>query len=171
MNTYYQISQLIEIQAEFFYGSDFTTIESLEESEYFRGGLEILSDFIAPGSKGWLTLPLQRICIASSKHERGTVERLIEELMLEVGRHCPNLDNFSMVFDLSTAHAPSSDPDFGDMRYESHDYGWVVWFTDSDDSVPKWMKPIVNLARANGCALIMFDADAARFEGLKTYEW
>ena len=82
-----------------------------------------------------------------------------------------NQDNFHMMMDLSTAHMPQTNPDFGSVRNVSHEYGYVVWLTDSDDDGAQWLKPILAIARKHKCLLINFDSDAATFDGLKTYEW
>lgn len=169
MHTYHQLSNLIGIQASLFYGSDFTTVASLEKSEYFRGGLEIIADVIGADSKEWITKPLQEICAAASRCE--PTDPLILQLVLEIGKRFSNYDNFSVALDLSTEHVPSSDPDFGDVRFESHEYGWIVWFTDDEDEGAEWLRPILKIARENGCGLIVFDRDASTFDGLETYEW
>ena len=82
-----------------------------------------------------------------------------------------NARNFKTVLDLSTAHVPNPKPDFGDVRVEAHEYGWIVWVTDITDEGADWLKPILAEARKRECVLVLFDQDAEKFDGLKTYDW
>lgn len=74
---------------------------------------------------------------------------------------------------LSTAHAPSSRPDFGNMRVAEHKYGWIVFVTKPDPGIyyGAWLNPILELALKENCTLINFDADADEVDGLKVYDW
>ena len=72
---------------------------------------------------------------------------------------------------LSTAHMPSPMPKFGDVRYEDHEYGYVVWFTDEPEEGAPWLRPILTIARDQGCNMVIFDRDALTLDGIKDYEW
>lgn len=73
--------------------------------------------------------------------------------------------NIRHLLDLSTMHVPGPQPDWGDLRFEVHEHGWVVWVYDPDDDLsPEWMKPIMKLAYQKNCALILFDSDAPEWE-------
>ena len=78
------------------------------------------------------------------------------------------------MYDLSTAHMPETEPDFGDLRFEQYDYGFVVWVVSEDlldeGDVPQWLYPIMEQAIYNECMLIKFDADAPVVH-FDTYEW
>ena len=71
------------------------------------------------------------------------------------------MENIRRLLDLSTDHVPGPEPDWGDLKVRSHEYGWIVWVYDPDDSLsPDWMKPIMKMAYQKNCALILFDSDA-----------
>ena len=74
------------------------------------------------------------------------------------------------MLDLSTAHAPSDSPDFGELRVARHEYGWIV-FVQPASNAPAWLTPIHVLAVQNDCILINFDRDGPCVDGLPTYEW
>lgn len=82
-----------------------------------------------------------------------------------------NEGNFETILALSTAHMPSSVPDFGDVRVESHEYGWIVFVSRELGEGANWLHPIIKTALERECTLILFDRDASTFDGLKTYEW
>ena len=84
------------------------------------------------------------------------------------------------LLDLSTGHVcrESADlsllePDFGRMRYEGHDHGWVVFVSPSIDPklVPDWLKPIHTKAVAEDCMLILFDEDGAMDADFEIFQW
>lgn len=81
------------------------------------------------------------------------------------------------VLDLSTAHAPSPNPDFGEARYVAHSFGWIVFVQGPQgnhqelDGVPAWLIPIMMKAQNEKCILINFDMDAEEIEGLSTWDW
>jgi len=79
--------------------------------------------------------------------------------------------NFRTLLDLSTAHAPNPSPDFGDVRVEGHEFGWIVWVTDATEDGAEWLKPILAEARKHKCVLVLFDQDASTFDGLQIYDW
>lgn len=84
----------------------------------------------------------------------------------------PNEENFRSILELSTGHAPSSVPDFGVSRFESHEYGWVVWVSEMIESgTPEWFRPILAEAIKRKCVMILFDESAPYFDGFKTYDW
>jgi hypothetical protein len=91
------------------------------------------------------------------------------------------------MLDLSTAHMPGPNPDWGGARAESHAFGWILFLSDRDDEAhlpcPEWLKPIVLYALDNDCILVNFDQDGDIYEvsdletlagtktGFKTYNW
>ena len=80
--------------------------------------------------------------------------------------------NVKRILDLSTAHAPSNEPDFGDIRWESHQYGWIVFVSEHPLSgVEDWFEPILKEAIRLDCMMVLFDRDAPVCDGLPTYEW
>lgn len=72
--------------------------------------------------------------------------------------------------DLSTAHWPGPQPDFGPNRALSTKYGAVVWPTDLANT-PDWLHPIVEVALAHDCIIINFDRDADMDDQFETFEW
>ena len=75
------------------------------------------------------------------------------------------MSNIKRILELSNIHIPGADPDWGDLKVKDHEYGWVVWVYDPDDSLsPDWMKPIMKLAYQKNCSLILFDCDAEEWE-------
>lgn len=75
---------------------------------------------------------------------------------------------------LSTAHQPSSAPDFGDLRALDYEYGCVLFvssYHEEEGTVPKWLQPIHSYAVRNGCWRINFDADAEEVSMFETFEW
>ena len=80
--------------------------------------------------------------------------------------------NVKRILDLSTANAPSNDPEFGDIRWENHQYGWVVFVPDRQpEGVADWLKPILEEAIRLDCMLILFDRDGPVCDAFPTYEW
>lgn len=80
------------------------------------------------------------------------------------------------MLELSTAHMPSSDPDWGKLTYDevlTFDAGYVVLVTNPDpDRCPDWLLPIMQKADDEGCVLILFDRDADPQEDLfPLFEW
>lgn len=88
--------------------------------------------------------------------------------ILSLGDDTPNVERH---LDLSTAHAPSSNPDFGSLRFEEHEYGWIVWTWSDNGSIPDWIGPILDKAKNLNCQLILFDCDAERCEDFFAYDW
>ena len=76
----------------------------------------------------------------------------------------------SNMFDLSTAHSPTGlmVPEMGDMRFEEHEYGFIVFVTEPEES-PHWIREIMRQANEQNCILINFDADAEVVKGLPVY--
>jgi len=75
---------------------------------------------------------------------------------------------------LSTAHMPSDAPDFGDIWFNEHESGYIVFVVDHRDAEagwPEWFYPILGLANEQECSLINFDQDAEVLDSLKTYDW
>jgi hypothetical protein len=92
---------------------------------------------------------------------------------------------------LSTAHLPNTNPDFGDLRVSSFEYGYVVWVTgklfgdwsgpdkvvdgirllDPTKTIPEWLIPAMTKADDAGCTLILFDRDGLTDPDLPTWDW
>ena len=84
---------------------------------------------------------------------------------------------FQVVLDLSTAHMPGPEPEWGSLRVAVHEYGAVVFvhgsgeeWTDTEGE-PKWIRPAMALARKHDCLLVNFDRDGEVCEDLPTWEW
>lgn len=79
------------------------------------------------------------------------------------------------MMDLSTAHMPSGDPEFGEIRHTEHEYGYTVFVNDaykSDPNIaPEWLRPILDKAVKHGCLVIIFDADAEEDDEFQKWEW
>ena len=79
------------------------------------------------------------------------------------------------MLDLSTAHMPSEEPDFGGHRVTKHEYGFIVFVPGSDvlwdRGTPQWLHPCMKRAQEEGCILINFDRDAGIVDGLPCWEW
>lgn len=81
------------------------------------------------------------------------------------------------LMDLSTAHVPSSTPDWGTLRWEEHASGWVVFVMDLDheqimERVPKWLRPIWKIAQDSDCLIINFDQDGEVYpDFFEVYNW
>jgi len=99
--------------------------------------------------------------------------------------------------DLSTAHMPESEPDFGPLRACEHGdddapdgyeaFGYTVFLSgyvderwladcrddgeDPYDELPEWLQPIVERAKRCNAKLLVFDRDAEVDDTLPTYEW
>ena len=74
------------------------------------------------------------------------------------------------MLDLSTAHVPGPEPDWGDLKVQVHEYGWIVWVFVPGSPSPDWMKPIMKLAYQKNCALILFDSDADEWEDTELHK-
>ena len=72
---------------------------------------------------------------------------------------------------LSTAHMPSSDPDFGDIRVIKFEEGYIAWLTEPEDDLPKWIQPIMKTAWDSDCTLILFDCDLCVHPKFDVWEW
>ncbi len=72
---------------------------------------------------------------------------------------------------LSTAHMPSTNPDFGGLRTIKFAEGYVVWFSDPGYGIPEWIAPIIELAWRSECTLILFDCDLGQNPELPMWEW
>ena len=83
------------------------------------------------------------------------------------------------MFDLSTAHMPSSSPEWGTVRAVPHETGWVVFVPGGDavpsaeqlEGEPEWLRPLLKEAREHPAMLINFDQDAPVCDDLPTWEW
>ena len=88
-----------------------------------------------------------------------------------------NESNFETILTLSTANMPSTNPTFGDVRVQSHEYcyigfvGSVSPISPEELVVEAWFKPILHEARKRGCSLILFDSEGSYFDGLETWDW
>jgi hypothetical protein len=75
------------------------------------------------------------------------------------------------VLSLSTAHMPSTNPDFSGLRYVKHKTGYIA-FVAEYPVVPDWLTPVISLAYRNNCTLILFDRDIAEDEDLlPVWDW
>jgi len=72
---------------------------------------------------------------------------------------------------LSTAHMPCNEPDFGDLRYESHEFGYIVFFCTFSSKTPDWLRTITEYCSATNCTLINFDCDADIVPQFQAYDW
>lgn len=87
--------------------------------------------------------------------------------------------NIKKMMDLSTAHMPSPNPDWGTLRVYDSEYGCVVFPIDPDLEVaakmgamiPEWFRPINKAAFEAECMIVNFDRDANEDEQFQTYEW
>lgn len=76
--------------------------------------------------------------------------------------------------DISTAHMPGPDPDFGDgsaLEAVEHEHGFVVFVQDEHPDEPAWIRPALALARVSRCTLINFDRDADVHPALPSFDW
>jgi hypothetical protein len=83
--------------------------------------------------------------------------------------------------DLSTAHLQQQTCDqldgyHGVIAYETT-YGWLMYAPRDDTGLaaahgwPAELLPIIRLARANGCAYVLFDSDAEQSSQLPIFDW
>lgn len=77
------------------------------------------------------------------------------------------------MLDLSTAHMPGQNADFGDVRWEEHQYGWIVFVSPETEisQAASWLRPILRYAKKHKCYLINFDVDAEELSAFKRYSW
>jgi len=81
------------------------------------------------------------------------------------------------MLDLSTSHAPSEAPDFGECRWMDHEMGWTVFVHGddedrSDERTPRWFRPIMHYAQDHDCIVINFDRDGSEHPELfRVWEW
>ena len=76
--------------------------------------------------------------------------------------------------DLSTAHMPSTSPNFGQARHVGTGYGYVVWVTGEKGKIPPvpgWLVEIMAYAIQQDCLLVNFDRDAESTDLFRTWEW
>jgi hypothetical protein len=73
--------------------------------------------------------------------------------------------------DLSTAHMPDNDPDWGEVRVAEHEWGFVAFIAPDLEGVPEWLKETFDFAIALKCGIINFDSDADIIERLPTWDW
>ena len=82
------------------------------------------------------------------------------------------------ILDVSTRHAPSTAPDFGDLRWgpAADGYGWVLWLPEFGPAEnfrehPKWLRPILRKAQRETCVMLNFDRDGHLHADLPTFDW
>ena len=124
----------------------------------------------------WKTLPKAVVesWLDDQKNERSFI-RQYGRVALRQMNNFTSSEGLENMYDLSTAHMPNTEPDFGDLRFEQYEYGYVVWVVSEDlldeGDVPQWLYPIMEQAIYNECQLIKFDADANVVSHFDTYEW
>ena len=129
-----------------------------------------------PVFKVWKSMPKDAVSswIELEKNERAFT-RQYGRVALRALNDFLSDDGIHSMYDLSTAHLPETEPDFGDLRFEQYEYGYVVWVVSEDllddGDVPTWLYPIMEQAIYNECLLIKFDADAPVVSHFDTYEW
>tara|TARA_R110001583_G_scaffold13263_6_gene57459 strand:- start:6898 stop:7179 length:282 start_codon:yes stop_codon:yes gene_type:complete len=75
------------------------------------------------------------------------------------------------VMSISTAHVPSIEADFGDVRVLPYEYGWVVFVTDPElGGCSDWLEPIMKVAFEINCTLIKFDSEDEVYAMFKDFE-
>ena len=126
--------------------------------------------------KVWKLIPKDTVSswIELEKNERSFIRQYGRVALRSLNNFLSD-DGIHSMYDLSTAHLPESDPDWGDLRFEQYEYGYVVWVVSEDllddGGVPVWLYPIMEQAIYNECLLIKFDADALVVDHFDTYEW
>lgn len=76
---------------------------------------------------------------------------------------------------ISTAHMPSSEPNFGTHSAYSFLYGYFMYvcFDPCEDhsNEPGWITKVLSYAHKNSFDMIVFDADASVDIALPTFDW
>jgi hypothetical protein len=83
------------------------------------------------------------------------------------------------MLDVSTAHMPSTSPDWGSVRAVQHETGWVAFVpgvdgTPSEAQIsgePAWLRELLEYAREEECLVINFDQDSGTYDHLPKWEW
>jgi hypothetical protein len=78
---------------------------------------------------------------------------------------------FEKTLTLSTAHLPSTDPNFGAHRAVEWELGYFVFVTPVTKETPAWLRPIMRLGVDARCALILFDRDGEVNSAYRAYDW
>lgn len=101
-----------------------------------------------------------------------SLAEMIDDLEREVDTRKDVATRLVKAMDLSTAHVPSSDPDWGEdgLRVGSHAHGWILSVCDYSE-VPEWLSPILEAAKDAGCTLINFDSAADTVDCFEKWEW
>lgn len=79
-------------------------------------------------------------------------------------------EGIEKIISLSTAHMPSTSPEWGDLRVVKHEYGFVV-FVDEEADTPEWARPIMEWALAMEATLVLFDNAAAQVARFQKWSW
>ncbi len=93
------------------------------------------------------------------------------------GTGLPAVWAFDRVLRLSTQHVPSTAPEWGELRVESHEDGWILFVpggleeSSFHEMAPEWTHLTLRLALKYGCALIHFDSDASLVAELPSWDW
>ena len=95
----------------------------------------------------------------------------IAEMIEELERKSQSAGRVQKVLDLSTAHVPSPNPDWGTLRAVEHDHGWIVFINPNHDGIPMWWRHIGKVAEEHDCLLVNFDSAADTIDSLETWEW
>ena len=119
---------------------------------------------------------LQRVVAQNEDPKTGDRDLLEESRAMLGALACRNeLFEVDEVAVLSTAHMPSTYPDFGDLHFDEYDEGFFVYVSTPDGlagfNVPAWISPIVTACHDHNIRRLQFDSAGARSTHFTTYEW
>lgn len=107
---------------------------------------------------------------------RMNARKALLQVQLELNRRAEaaqmRLDVQKKILCISTCHAPSDLPDWGDREVWQMGQGWLTFAHPSDlGDTPDWLQPIDDMADELGCMFIWFDCDNIKFDELPQFEW
>lgn len=76
------------------------------------------------------------------------------------------LDEWCRGIDLVTRQGISVAP----TLVGAHDYGWLIYCTETCEGLPDDLTACIEYARGLGCCYLLLDADADEVDGLTVYE-